>query len=73
MKGGAMEDKSPSNLIPTDDEIKELLKQVAQYPPSQAPVILLQLYFTRLMLKKIGQVKEELDKEADKLMKKLSE
>jgi hypothetical protein len=60
-----------NKLILTEDEISEILRKPAQYHPSQIPVALFKIYYAKLLLKKICEFKEELDKEVDALANQL--
>jgi len=54
-----MDDLS-KGLIPSEDELNEIIAQMMQTNPMQIPVVLLQLEIRRLILKTIDKLRAEL-------------
>jgi len=63
-------DDSSKDLIPTEDEIREILS-VAQTDPTKIPAVMLQVQITRLVSIMFKRMSKKLSKEADELQKSI--
>jgi len=62
-----MTDQSSSSLIPTKDEIKQIIVQVMATNPMQVPVVVMQIQFARFMAKCLEKLSSNLDDAIDDL------
>ena len=60
-------DDTTKGLIPTKDEIKQIIAQVFQTNPMQVPVVLMQIQFARFMAKCLEKLSSNLDDAIDDL------
>ena len=62
-----MADEPSSSLVPSKDEIKEIIGQVLMTNPAQVPAVMLQIQFARFMAKCLEKMKSNLDEVIDDL------
>lgn len=55
------------DLIPSEDEVKNIIAQMMQVDPIQIPVVLMQIHVARLMLKVIDKLRKDLDQSIKEL------
>ena len=48
------------NLMPSDDELNQLLEKTLRGNPSSYPFVVFQIWFAQLLIKKIGELDGEL-------------
>ncbi len=60
------------DLIPSEDEVKEILAQVMATDPAQAPVVLLRIELAKLVLKFVDRVGKDLSKSIERLEGKIN-
>jgi hypothetical protein len=68
-----MPDELSDSLMPSNEQISELLKQMAQYAPMEIPGIVFQLFCARMLSKEISKLKDKLDRQIEELSKKLGQ
>ena len=61
-----MSDQS-KDLIPSEDEIRQILAQTMKENPSRYPVVVLQIELARLMVKFLDKLKEEFNESIRRL------
>jgi len=62
-----MTEKSLSNLMPSEADIRAMLSQIAREDIGKLPVAMLQIGVARLVLKFVNRLKSELDASIKKL------
>ena len=60
-----MADEPSSSLVPSKDEIKQIIAQALQTNPMQVPNVLLQIQFARFMAMCLDKMKSNLDSVID--------
>ena len=58
-------------LIPSQDEIRNIMTQMMPTNPMQVPVVLMQIAFSRLMIKALDKMRSKLYSSVEALEKEL--
>jgi ribosomal protein S24E len=66
-----MAEKQFGNLLPTEDDIRNILSQVMQTDPRQIPVAMLQIWFGHHMLRIFNRLEDEVDKSVEEFKSEL--
>ena len=56
-----MPEQPPSNTLPSESDISEILTKMLETTPSQIPMMLLQIQFERLMLQAVDILRKDLE------------
>jgi hypothetical protein len=62
-----MPGQSSNNLLPSEDEIHQILAQTLKNNPSQYPAVMLKIEFARLMLKCFGKLQDQFNESIEQL------
>jgi hypothetical protein len=63
--------KNINDLIPSESETQEIVTQLMQTAPMQIPVVVMQIYVARMMLKCIDRLRSDLNASIRDLEKKI--